>query len=238
MVSSTSKCLAIIPARMGSKGIIGKNRRKIAGQTLVDWAIQAASNAESIRDIALSTDDPHFLELYKHTAIKLVERPAHLTGDLVGSAEVVWSVLKNLQMGGGDNYEWVCLLQPTSPFRSASHIDKAFSQMLSSGGDACISVSEADNTSLKGFIVDDSGSLRGAVNDDLPFKPRQELPKYYRANGAIYLVHALDFMLRASFMGTKTVPFLMDAEESLDIDSLTDLRRARELAPKYLKKIN
>ena len=223
----TDKCLAIIPARAGSKGIPKKNLQKIGGKTLFEWTLSAANGAVCVTDIVVSSDDQAVLEICRVKGVSFLCRPSVLATDIADSVGVVNHVLDSIP-NVGEKYKFFCLLQPTSPFRFSHHIDGAFSHMLDANAEGCISVNEGDSGSLKQFFCND-GYLQGISNNTFPFMARQQLPPVYKANGAIYLANIAEFKNRKSFLCQKTVPYLMDTISSVDIDTPSNLNHARAL---------
>lgn len=126
-------------------------------------------------------------------------------------------------------YDNIILLQPTSPLRTASHIDEAFEFFEKEKTDSIISVCECDNKILKAFINDEKGYLKGICNNDYPFMSRQKLPKTYISNGAIYILKIKTFLTNPHFLQEKTKCYLMDEKSSIDIDTLEDLKKAAML---------
>lgn len=223
----TDNCLAIIPARGGSKGIPKKNLQIIGGKTLFEWTLSAANGAACVTDVVVSSDDQAVLEICRVKGSNFLWRPSELATDIADSIGVVNHVLDSIP-NVEEKYKFFCFLQPTSPFRYSHHIDDAFSRMLEENAEGCISVNEGDSESLKQFFCND-GYLQGISNNTFPFTARQQLPPVYKANGAIYLANIAEFKNRKSFLCQKTVPYLMDSISSVDIDTLSDLDNARTL---------
>ena len=129
-------------------------------------------------------------------------------------------------------YNSVVLLQPTSPLRNSEDIQNAYSMLGNTNAESIISVTEIENEILKSMVLNESGYLEGIRDNDFPFFPRQELPSVFKPNGAIYMSYTSVFCNSKSFLSDKTLPYLMSAKNSLDIDTLSDLSIARELIKK------
>lgn len=215
------RVLAIIPARGGSKGIPRKNLINFSGKPLMQWSIEAAIKSKYITDIVVSSDDNEILNLArKNKEIVALKRPYNLAQDNSKTEPVLIHVLESLE---DKDFDYLVLLQPTSPLRSSKDIDTAFEELLNTDATALISVCELEHHPFKSFKINEKGYLQGIINNDFPFYPRQELPKTYRANGAIYIIEVSSFLKNKSLLTNKTVDFKMSLEKSLDVDSLKDL---------------
>lgn len=219
----TKKVLAAILARGGSKGIPAKNLVPLAGKPLIAWTVEAALAANCIDDVVVSSDSEEILEVARRSGAEGISRPKELATDDASSADALAHLIKQLKEADRD-YHYVILLQPTSPLRTAKDIDAAFEKMQQSSAQALISVVTPEQSPLKAFKVQESGFLEGVVNNEYPFMARQKLPKSYYANGAIYIVGSDRFLKSRSFLADKTVPFEMDCDKSMDIDTMDDLR--------------
>lgn len=216
-----SKFLAIIPARYGSKGIPHKNLLKINGLSLVERAIQSAKKSSNNLKVILSSDSSEILEIAdKYNIIKHLRMPK-LASDTASTGAVVKDILLSTDI----NASHVIVLQPTSPFRTENHIDHAIKLMNDNAQcDGLVSVCKDNKEILKSFYINDLGYIKGTHNDDAPFAPRQSLPDVYKANGAIFIVKSSIVRKEAKLYGSKMIPFLMDRDSSIDIDTLYDLR--------------
>jgi len=226
METMTKRCVAIIPARGGSKGIPKKNIVPLGDKPLIAWTIEAALNASSVDEVYVSSDSDEILEISRHFGSRILKRPSELAGDRVMTVPVIDHVLEHL--GSDYGFSYIALLQPTSPFRSAQDIDNAMAKMQATDADALISVRIPEESPLKAFQVNSNGYLSGIVNDKYPFCPRQELPITYLANGAIYLIKSDIFQEYHVLMPPKTICYKMRNEMGVDIDTLDDLKRAQD----------
>lgn len=226
----TKKVLAIIPARGGSKGLPKKNILDLQGKPLITWSIEASLNSKYIDTTIVTSDDDKILEIAKSLGVTTIKRPASLASDTSSSESVIKHVLDSIN----DTYEYIILLQPTSPLRKAQHIDEAFSLIFDSNSDSLISVVETDNKILKAFLEED-GYIKGISNNFFPFMNRQNLPKTYISNGAIYIINRLAFMKKNTFLTNKTIKYIMNEESSIDIDTIEDLIEAEKRIKNYKK---
>lgn len=225
MAVMTKNILAIIPARGGSKGIPKKNIIDLAGKPLIAWTIEASLNSKYISKTIVSSDSEEILDISKKFGADVVKRPDILANDTASSESVVNHVIKTLS----EQYQYIILLQPTSPLRNSETIDKAIEYFFSKNATSLISVNEIDNKILKAFVEKDDDFLEGIRDNTFPFMPRQKLPKIYMSNGAIYMINTKDFLKNQSFFTDKTLKFIMNKEQSIDIDTLEDLEEAKSL---------
>jgi CMP-N,N'-diacetyllegionaminic acid synthase len=214
------KILAIIPARGGSKGIPNKNIRDLAGKPLIAWTIEAALKSSYINKTVVSSDSDVILEISKKCGAETIKRPVYLADDTARSEPVISHVLE--QFKNKENFDYIILLQPTSPLRTATDIDEAIKMLLKSEATALISVYKPQHHPLKAFKTDADSFLKGLVNDDYPFTPRQELPKTFYPNGAIYLIKTNLFLETGKLFTDKTIAFEMPTDKSLDLDTEAD----------------
>lgn len=218
------KVVAIIPARAGSKGIPNKNLIEVQGKPLISWTIEAGLEAE-IDTVVVSSDGADILACaQQYKEVVAIERPAHLAEDNTPTAPVITHALKALGISEKE-YDYLVLLQPTSPLREAADINKALTLIQEKKASALISVVEPEHHPLKSFVRNEHGFLEGAVNDDFPFMPRQELPKAYQPNGAIYIIEIKEFLEKETFFTDKTIEYLMSRSKSIDVDSLEDIEK-------------
>jgi CMP-N-acetylneuraminic acid synthetase len=216
------KVIAIIPARGGSKGIPRKNIINFLGKPLIQWSIDAALKSKIITDVVVTSDDDEILEeAKKNNSVITVRRPKYLAQDDSRTEPVLVHTIKSLNK---KQYDYLILLQPTSPLRNEKDIDEAFEKLIKSDANSLISVCALEHHPYKSFKTDENGFLEGILNNDFPFSPRQILPEVYRANGAIYIIKVKDFMNNSSLLTNKTIHFKMSDESSLDIDTKKDLR--------------
>lgn len=216
--------LALIPARAGSKGIKNKNLVLLDNKPLIYHTIQAAKNSKYINKIVVSSDGDSILKYANEQNVETLQRPKELALDNTKSHEVVMHAIKNYMQ-----FDTIILLQPTSPFRNSYDIDNAFKIFLDSNANALISVTEYDNKILKAFIVNENNELKGICNDEFPFMLRQELPKTYMSNGAIYIIKRDLFINNPTFLPSNTSFYVMDEKSSIDIDTQKDLEFAKNI---------
>ena len=216
------KILGIIPARGGSKGIPKKNIIPIAGKPLLVWTIEAAKKSRIIDRIVVSSDSDEILSVAKSHGVIGLKRPADLATDDAPPEKTVLHAVRECR---SQKYvsDFIVYLQPTSPLRTAEHINRAFELLRNKNANALISVSQADSKFLKAFFLTKNGYLKSISKRAFPFMNRQELPAVYLPNGAIYILRTRDFLKYRKFWIKNTLPFIMSPEESIDLDTLEDI---------------
>ena len=218
--------LAIVPARGGSKGIPGKNMVDLNGKPLMQYTFDAAKESKYIDRILLSTDDEKFAEFGRSQGIEVEMRPEELATDTAVMKDVINYHLDRLAEKGYTPDIFI-LLQPTSPLRTAQHIDEALKLLIEDEtADAIVSVMDMPHQYLpmKIMKLDDSGALKFYQEDGEKYTTRQALPHLYARNGAaIYAVYTDVYRKTGSLYGTRCLPYVMEEEDSVDIDKPFDL---------------
>lgn len=222
--------LALIPARAGSKSIKNKNLANLNGIPLIHYTIEAAKMASCIDEIVVSSDGDSILEYALKQNVKPLKRPEELATDTTQSHEVILHAITHYK-----EFQYIILLQPTSPLRNSYDIDNAFRIFLETKANALISVSKIDNKILKAFMICENGYLKGICNNTYPFMPRQSLPQTYQSNGAIYIIKRDLFLQNPNFLPEKTKYYIMSDENSIDIDTQKDLDIANNILQQRIK---
>lgn len=222
---SGKKTVALIPARAGSKRLPGKNTKILAGKPLIGWTIEAAKKSENIDIIVVSSDDDDVLSIARGYGCVALERPGFLATDTATTVEVVEHALAELKAQSVDVGR-LALLQPTSPLRAPEDIDKAISLMDEKKASSIISVCETEHSPLWCNKLPSNGSMDDFISDDLKTTRSQDLPRYYRINGAIYLADTSEFSCEKGFYMANSYAFVMPKERSIDIDEALDFALA------------
>lgn len=214
------KPLVVIPARGGSKGIPDKNIKILGGKPLIHYTIEAAREVFPDKVIYVSTDSERIKSVAEETGLKVpFLRPAHLATDTAGTHEVL---LHALEYAGQKGYEpdVIVLLQPTSPFRTAQHIREAL-ELYHPDIDMVVSVKETkSNPYYVLFEEDEEGYLQKSKAGD--FTRRQDCPKVWEWNGAIYLIKR-DSLKETHFLRMEKIKkHVMTEFSSMDIDNEYD----------------
>jgi CMP-N-acetylneuraminic acid synthetase len=210
--------LAVIPARGGSKRLPKKNVLPLAGKPLIAWSIEAAKKSKYIDEIVVTSDDKTILSLSEQYSTKTINRPDELAGDTTSSIDVIKHALKKFS-----DYDYIILLQPTSPLRTAKHIDEAIELLVQKNADAIISVCETEHSPLWSNTLDDDKDMSGFLDQKLLNLRSQDLKKYYRLNGAIYIIEREKLLKESTFFLKKNIyAYIMEQKESVDIDTQLD----------------
>jgi N-acylneuraminate cytidylyltransferase len=216
--------LVIIPARGGSKGIPDKNIRLLHGKPLITYTIEAALKLFEPGRILVSTDSENIRTVAEKSGLNVpFLRPAELSTDTAGSYEVILHAMEMAQQQG-INFDTVILLQPTSPFRTSQHILEAM-KLYDPSLDMVVSVKESDeNPYYSLFEENNTGFLEKSKNGH--FSRRQDCPKVYAYNGAIYIMNAKS-LEKHSIGNFKNIrKYVMNSEDSIDIDTPLDWKLA------------
>ena len=221
--------LAIIPARGGSKRLPRKNVLDLAGKPLISWTIEATLGCSFIDEVMVSTDDLEIAEVAKkYGANAPFLRPAKLASDTSTSFDAIKHAIDYYRSELGKEFDFVIMLQPTSPLRNTQNISEAIELCLQKEADAVISVCEVDHSPLWTNTLPVDHRMAGFIREDVKNKRSQDLPKNYRLNGAIYICNVARLLEeRSFFISANIFAYIMSKETSVDIDDLFDFKLAR-----------
>ncbi len=219
--------IGLIPARGGSKGIPGKNIRKIAGKPLIAWTIQAALESNILKRIIVSTDDTNIAKVARDWGAEVpFLRPAEFASDTSSQFSVVEHALRWLEEHEGHSSRYCLLLQPTSPLRTKEDILN--SQKIANAKDATavVSVCEANPHPYLVKTIRRDGTLENFIPLNTTIDRRQDMPPAYSLNGAIYLNRIDSLVKERTFVPKDAIAYIMPEERSIDIDTPLDFRIA------------
>lgn len=216
--------LAIIPARSGSKGLKDKNIVYIYGRPLMDYTIKAARDSKCFDIIMVSTDSDIYADIARKCGAEVpFLRSKFTSGNTAGTWDVVREVLtkyRNL----GKEFDYVAVLQPTSPLRNADDIRRAFDMIKEKDECNVVSVTETAHPVQWCFKLDETCSLKEYADSPYSFMRRQDLDVHYQENGAIYFVNAKKIIDKDyNFYRDNCYAYIMPRERSIDIDEEMDL---------------
>lgn len=226
-----SRVVALIPARGGSKGVKRKNLRDLSGKPLLQHTVDAARGCKQIDSIYLSSEDTEILEAGERMGCTLVPRPPALAQDESSANDVVFDFFAQVPLADDDV---ILYLQPTSPLRTSAHLDDALATMAAAGAPGLVAVTELEKSPYKAFSIDAKGKLESLFGERYSNYGRQQLPKTYMPNGAIYIFTRKFFAERGGFPSNGSLPYIMSKADSLDIDTESDL----ELASRMMEQRN
>lgn len=220
----------VIPARAGSKGLPGKNLLPLGGVPLIGWTIREALKSKELSDLWVSTEDATIAATAKKLGAQVpVLRPAELAQDDSSIFEVLQHSVHQYEALSGKKPDIVVLLQPTTPFRTAKHIDDAIRLITKAGGDSSETVA-LDTTHPYHRFVFEGDKLKPMFPESARASRRQDAPPAYRPNGGVYAARTEILMKRGKLAGDDLRGLVMDFESSIDIDSPWDFKLAEAVA--------
>lgn len=214
--------LAVIPARGGSKRLPRKNVLSLAGKPLIAWSIEAGLQSRYIDKVVVSSDDEEILQIAKRFGSETIKRPEALASDTATTFDAVKHAIEH-----SGSYDYIVLLQPTSPLRDAAQVDAAIELLGEKDADAIVSVCEMDHSPLWANTLPQNGDMSRFIKDEVKNKRSQDIETYYRLNGAIYICK-IDRLLeeKTFFIKESIFAYTMDRESSIDIDEAIDFQIA------------
>ena len=217
--------LAIIPARGGSKRLPRKNILDLCGKPLISWSIEAALKSKYISKVVVSSDDEEILNISSNFGADIIKRPYELANDTATTFDAIKHTINNLE-----KYDYIILLQPTSPLRNEKHIDEAIELLEEKQADAIVSVCEMDHSPLWSNTLPKDGNMNNFLRDEVLNKRSQDLEKYYRVNGAVYICKTDKLLENKSFFLKDNIfAYIMDRKSSIDIDEEIDFLFAQRV---------
>ena len=217
--------LAIIPARGGSKRLPRKNILDLCGKPLIAYTIEAALKSKYIDKVIVSSDDEEILNISKKIGADIIKRPIDLANDTATTFDAIKHTIENVE-----KYDYIVLLQPTSPLRNEKHIDEAMELLEKKKADAIVSVCEMEHSPLWSNTLQKDGNMNNFLKDEILNKRSQDLDKFYRLNGAIYICKTEKLIENKSFLLKDNIfAYIMNRENSVDIDEEIDFKIAKIL---------
>ena len=218
--------LAVIAARGGSKGLPGKNLADAGGKPMIAWSIESAKRSQYIDRLILSSDDTDIIDVAKKWGCEApFVRPKELAGDTARIEDALIHALDTLE----EQYDYLVLLQATSPLRIAEDIDSCLEICRDTGAPACVTVTQPSKSPYWMYRIADDGAMEPLLDDDARQSRRQDLPAIYCLNGAVYVAEVSWFRDVKSFVSPKTRAHVMPPERSVDIDERRDLLLLRAM---------
>ena len=231
-MSNSSKNIAIIPARSGSKGLKNKNIKLLNGKPLLAYSIEAAINSKCFDVVMVSTDSKKYAKIAKEYGANVpFLRSKDNSRDKSTSWDVVKEVLDEYQKRGYV-FDTFMLLQPTSPLRTSKDIKEAYKLLKDKKANSIVSICEAENVPENLYKLKDNLYLSNFLKNKSNSIRRQDREKYYRFNGAIYLSKIEYFKKHNDIYSGKCYGYLMEDISSIDIDSSLDFKIAETLIKK------
>ena len=227
------RILGLIPARGGSKGIPRKNIKLLEGKELINYTIETGLACPLIDELIVSTDDEEIARISRKSGAKTpFLRPAFLATDQSPSIDTVIHALQYFE-NIGQPFDAVCLLQATTPFRNHDDLNDAIKKFIEQDADSLISVREVPHTYNPHWIFEEKedGFLRISTGESKIISRRQDLPKSYFRDGAVYITKAAVILEQKSLYGNTIIHYEMKESSAINIDTLADWK----MAETYLK---
>lgn len=222
-------CIALIPARGGSKGIPRKNIKPFYSKPLIYWSIKIALESKKIDRVIVSTEDEEIADLARSFSAEVpFLRPKRYATDDSSGIEPILHVLEEIS-----NIKDLLLLQPTSPLRRLEDIDGIFNQRYKFNSDSAVSITKSKKPCELFFQLDNNMKLSSSLNN-LNIKPRQEYQDQFYLNGSLYLSTKESILKNKSLITSDTVGYIMPEKFSIDIDTPFDWIIAEFLMENYL----
>jgi len=231
-VYNNKSFLAIILARGGSKRLPRKNVLDLCGKPLIAYSIEAGLKSKYIDEVVVSSDNDEIISISEEFGANTIKRPEELSNDTATTFDAIKHAIDNVE-----KYDYIVLLQPTSPLRDSKHIDEAIELLEIKNADAVVSVCEMDHSPLWSNTLDASLSMKNFLTDEILNKRSQDLEKYYRLNGAIYICKTDKLIEEKSFMLKDNIfAYVMNKQSSVDIDEEIDFKMAEAIKNKRVRK--
>jgi len=224
--------LAVIPARGGSKGLPGKNILECAGRPLIEWSIAAAKAVDLLDDVLVTTDSPEIVAASKRAGASVpFLRPGELATDDAGLLQVIQHAWEQHRTPEGLPFDYVVVLQPTSPLRTAVHIETAIKHYFDNRKSETDTLASVYEVNAKfGWLMQNTEAgdyIRFCMDVRKQNPQRQGLKQYFLPNGAIFIARGA--AIGEGLYRDNTIPFVMHVRDSVDIDTSADLNAAEQL---------
>ena len=240
-MSDAARTLAVIPARGGSRGLPGKNTRPFAGLPLIAHSIRFARMCPEITRCIVSTDSAEIADVARqHGAEVPFMRPKDLAQDSSPLFPVLGHALSSVEREERTVYDFVMLLDPTSPARDPDDVRRAFARLRDvPGADGVVSVSEPDFNPIWHCVTETDGWMTDLMPEGKRFDRRQDVPRVFRINGAFYVWKAA--FVRSAPQSWRESGKHLTCEipelRAMSIDTLEEFRRAELLIENGLIKL-
>jgi len=220
------KILAIIPARGNSTRVKNKNIKTIAGKPLIAWTIESALRSKFINEVYVSSDSKKILTISKKYYAKTIVRPKILSGSII----MPDAAIKHAYVKIGKKFDYIVMLQATSPLRASKQIDAAIKHIIKKKGDSLLSVTKSHT-----FLWKRNKSSFFPINYKINKRPRSQDTEFYRENGAIYITKPKILIKKNNRLGGKILIYKMNKIDSTDIDNLEDFKVTENLLKTKVK---
>ena len=219
--------LAIIPARSGSKGLPGKNIKDLCGKPLINWSIDSAKNCKYVDDIYVSTDSNDIANVARTAGVEIKKlRPQELASDTASSMDVVRFSIEDAEVRYKKNYDFIVLLEPTSPLRESVDIDSALESLINNpDAEAITGVCKVEDQHPSFLVkLNSHGFHEQYLQKDKAdtYIRRQDVSELYFHEGSLYIARKKQLLENNTFYTYKTLGYVMPKWKSLEIDDIYD----------------
>lgn len=223
----SNKILAFIPARSGSKRLVGKNKKMLNNKPLFMYSVEIAQKSKYIDEIIVSSDSCEILDIAHHNGcIKNNIRPEKLSGD---HARIIDSILYEIDDNNLNSFDSIVLLQPTFPIRTVEMLDEAIEKFYSSNANSLITVVKSKEQPLMMRTINND-KLEKIISTSSDIRS-QDFPDVYKIIGCIY-INKIKTLNTSTVLNENEVPFIIDNKYDIDIDTIDDFIRAEEALKK------
>ena len=216
--------LAVIPARAGSKGLPEKNIKELCGKPLIAWSILVGLNSNYIDKVIVSTDSQEIADIsQKYGASVPFIRPANLANDKAKTFDVLQHAIEYCESEASKSFDYVVLLEPTSPLRESIDIDLAIEELMNSKADSIVGIGKTEDQN-PAFLVnmDNNGYISGYENRSISVKRRQDISDVYFLEGSVYISKITSLLKNKTFYHDKTIGYEFPKYKTLEIDDIFD----------------
>ena len=216
--------LAIIPARAGSKGLPGKNIKELCGKPLIAWSIEAGFKSKYLDEVMVTTDSQEIADIAKSYGANIpFLRPDYLASDTATSFDAVKHTIEFYKNELNKEFDYIVLLEPTSPLREDDDIDNAIEQLFNSNADSIVGICKTEDQN-PAFLIkkDDNGYIYGYENKDMKVLRRQDISDVYFFEGTIYISKTDILLDKQTFYHGKTIGYEVPKYKSLEVDDMDD----------------
>ena len=229
-------CIAIIPARAGSKGLPGKNTALIEGKSLVQLAIESALSIPEITRVVVTSDDVSVQKIASDLGAEVVVRPAGLAQDNSPIESAILHALAELNLDPTST-DVLTVIQPTSPLRDKQLLATSISNFIKNGSQGSVfGVVEVEHHPAKMLVVNGEFVVPFTKVEDLS-APRQQLDRVVRQSGSIYITNLQQFLSLGTLFINPVGWVAVSGAEAIDIDTAQDLALAQETARELANKL-
>ncbi len=216
------KKIAIITARSGSKGLKDKNIIDLCGKPMMAYSIEAATRSGEFERVIVSTDSERYGKIAEEYGAEVIYRGEELSNDVATTYMVIKDIFERIE----NDFDYFMLLQPTSPMRGAEHVKEAVRAFEANYDkfDFLVSVKESEHASVLVKPIEEDMSLKHFDADFANY--RRQSFKDYTPNGAMFIGKPLQYIEKKHFYGAKSMGYIMNATDSVDIDTELDYKLA------------